>query len=126
MTNSQQRKIIIITVGVFVLLAVLIVVLDWKQVNQILRTARWQFTLLALLITIVSYFCLNYAYVLVNRAFGITTGWWKLFEVGMVSATLNNILGFAGAAGHSLRVQLIKGKDLMPGQLWLPRFSILT
>jgi len=115
MTSSRQRKIIIITVVVFVLLAVLVVVLDRTQVEQILDTARWQFTLAALLVVIISYLCLNYAYVLVNRAFGITTGWWKLFEVGMVSAALNNILGFAGVAGHSLRVQLIKGKDFDAG-----------
>jgi uncharacterized protein (TIRG00374 family) len=117
LTNSRQRKIIVISVIVFVLLAVLIVVLDWKQVHEIIGKARWQFSLAALLFTIVSYFCLNYAYVLVNRAFGISNRWWLIFRVGIVSSTLNNILGFAGAAGHSLRVQLIKGKGLDAGSV---------
>ncbi len=117
MTNTRQRKIITISIIVFVLLAVLIVVLDWDQVHQIIGKARWQFTLMALLFTVISYFCLNYAYVLVNRAFGIGTGWWKLFEVGIVSSTLNNILGFAGAAGHSMRVQLIKEKGIDAGNV---------
>jgi uncharacterized protein (TIRG00374 family) len=117
MTNSRQRKIIAITVVVFVLLAVLIVVLDWNQVHQIIGKARWQLTLAALLFTIISYFCLSFGYVLVNRVFGIGTGWWKLFEIGIVSSTLNNILGFAGAAGHSLRVQLVKGKEIDAGEV---------
>jgi uncharacterized protein (TIRG00374 family) len=34
-----------------------------------------------------------------------------------VSSTLNNILGFGGAAGHSLRVQLIKEKGLDAGSV---------
>jgi len=42
---------------------------------------------------------------------------WELFEVGIVSSALNNILGFAGAAGHSLRVQLVKGKEIDAGEV---------
>jgi uncharacterized protein (TIRG00374 family) len=117
MTNSRQRKIIAVTVVIFVLLAVLIVVLDWKQVHQIIGKAHWQFTLVALLFTIISYFCLSFGYVLVNRVFGIGIGWWKLFKIGILSSTLNNILGFAGAAGHSLRVQLVKGKEIDAGEV---------
>jgi uncharacterized membrane protein YbhN (UPF0104 family) len=76
MTNSRQRKIILISVIAFVVLAVLIVVFDWNEVRDIIGKARWQFSLSALIFTIVSYFCLNYAYVLVNRAFGIGIRWW--------------------------------------------------
>jgi uncharacterized protein (TIRG00374 family) len=117
MTNSRQRKIIAISAIVFVLLAVLIVALDWNQIHQIIGKAHWQLTLVALLFTIISYFCLSFGYVLVNRVFGIGIRWWKLFEVGIVSTTLNNILGFLGAAGHSLRVQLLKGKEIDAGEV---------
>jgi uncharacterized protein (TIRG00374 family) len=117
MTKSWERKIIVLTVVVFVLLAVLIVVLDWNQVHQIIGKAQWQLTLVALLFTIISYFCLSFGYVLVNRVFGIGIGWWKLFEVGIVSTTLNNIVGFLGAAGHSLRVELIKRRGIDAGEV---------
>ena len=117
MTNSRQNKIIVISVIVFVLLAVLVVFLDWNQIHQIIGKAHWQLTLVALLFTIISYFCLSFGYVLVNRVFGIGIGWWELFEVGIVSSALNNILGFAGAAGHSLRVQLVKGKEIDAGEV---------
>lgn len=117
MTKSRQRKIIALTVVVFVLLAVLIVVLDWNEVHQIIGKAQWQLTLVALLFTIISYFCLSFGYVLVNRVFGIGIGWGKLFEVGIVSNTLNNILGFLGAAGHSLRVVLLKRRGIDAGEV---------
>ena len=117
MTNSRQRKIVVLTVIVSVLLAVLMVVLDWDQVHDIIGKAQWQLALVALLFTIISYFCLSFGYVLANRVFGIRTGWWELFEVGIVSSTLNSILGFAGAAGHSLRVQLVKGKEIDAGEV---------
>ncbi|MCG6536906.1 MAG: flippase-like domain-containing protein, partial [Syntrophales bacterium LBB04] len=42
---------------------------------------------------------------------------WKLFEIGVVSTTLNNILGFLGAAGHSLRVELIKRRGIDAGEV---------
>ena len=122
MTNSRQRKIIAISVIVFVLLAVLIVVLDWNQIHQVIGKAHWPLTLVALLFTIISYCCLSFGYVLVNRVFGIGIGWWKLFEVGIVSTTLNNILGFLGVAGHSLRVQLVKGKEIDAGEVLAASF----
>ena len=53
----------------------------------------------------------------VNRVFGIKIGRWKLFEIGIVSTTLNNILGFLGAAGHSLRVELIKRRGIDSGEV---------
>jgi uncharacterized protein (TIRG00374 family) len=117
MANSRQRKITAISFIVFVLLAVLIVVLDWNQIHQIIGKAHWQLTLVSLIFTIISYFCLSFGYVLVTRVFGIGIGWWKLLEVGIVSSTLNNLLGFAGAAGHSLRVELIKGKEIDAGEV---------
>lgn len=71
MTSSRQRTIIIITVTVFVLLAALIVVLDWGEVSKIIGEAEWELTLAALLFSIISYSCLSFGYVLVNRVFGI-------------------------------------------------------
>ncbi|MFZ2037859.1 MAG: flippase-like domain-containing protein [Smithellaceae bacterium] len=116
-TESRQRKIIAISVIVFVLLAALIVFLDWNQIHQIMGKAHWPLALVALLFIIISYCCLSFGYVLVTRVFGIKMGWWKVFEVGVVSTTLNNILGFMGTAGHSLRVELIKGPEIDAGEV---------
>jgi uncharacterized protein (TIRG00374 family) len=117
MTNSGRHKIIVITMVVFVLLAILIIILAWDQVHQIIGKAQWQLTLAALFFTIISYVCLSFGYVLVNSVFGIKIGRWQLFEIGIVSTTLNNILGFLGTAGHSLRVQLIKRPGIDAGEV---------
>ncbi len=115
--SSKERKIVSLTLIVFVILAALIVVLDWEDVQQIIGKAQWELGLLALLFTFISYFCLSYGYVLVNRLFSIGATRKKLFEVGFVSTTLNNILGFLGAAGHSLRVELIKQRGIDAGEV---------
>jgi len=117
MTNSRQRTIIGVTVVLFVLLAVLIIVLDWSEVYQIIGKAQWQLTLIALLFTMISYFCLIFGYVLVNRVFGIGIGWWRLFKVGFVSTALDSVTGFLGAAGHSMRVVLIQQSDIDAGEV---------
>jgi uncharacterized protein (TIRG00374 family) len=117
MIQSRQPKFIALTVAVFVFLAIIVVVLDWNHMQEIIGKAQWRLTLVALSFTFTSYFCLSFGYVLVNRVFGIRLGWWKLFEVGMVSTTLNNILGFLGAAGHSLRIELIKRREIDAGEI---------
>ena len=53
MTKSRRSKIVALTVVVFVLLAVLIVILDWNDVHQIIGKAQWQFTLVALLFLVI-------------------------------------------------------------------------
>ena len=117
MSKSRQRKIIALAFVVFVLLAVLVIILDWNQVRQIIGKAQWQLTFAALLFIIISYLCLSFGYVLVNRVFGIKIGWWKSFEIGILSSTLNSVLGLLGAAGHSMRVVLIKGLENEAGEI---------
>ena len=117
MTQSKQRTIIAITFTVFVALAILVIVLNWQQVTLIGGEAQWKPALAALLFIIVSYCSLAFGYVLVNRLFGIEIKWWKSFEIGFISTTVNNVLGFLGAAGHSMRVGLIRGQDNDAGQI---------
>lgn len=125
MVSSKERKIVTLTVIAFVTSAVLIVVLDWDDVQQIIGKAQWELGLLALLFTFISYFCLIYGYVLVNSLFSIGAAKKKLFEVGFVSTTLNNILGFLGAAGHSLRVEVIKQRGIDAGEVLAASVSFL-
>ena len=115
LNKSRQQRIIALTVVAFVLLAVLLVALDWNQVRQIVGKADWKLTLVALVFTSISYLCLIFGYVLINRAFAVQIAWRELFEVGLVSTALNNILAFLGAVGHSLRLALIKRPGVAAG-----------
>ena len=81
-SKPRQQRIIIITIIVFIFLAVLLIALDWNEVSRIVGKADWQLTLIALMFTLISDFCLSWGYVLVNRAFGIRIGWGELLGVG--------------------------------------------
>jgi uncharacterized protein (TIRG00374 family) len=117
MTRINQRTIIAVTLTVFVVLAILVIVLNWQQVVLIGGKAQWEQALAALLFTIISYVSLSLGYALVNRLFGIKIKWWRSFEIGIISTVLNNVLGFLGAAGHSMRVGLIKGQENDPAEI---------
>ena len=114
-TGSRGEKVVTLIVGAFILAAIIMIALDWKQVRDVLSKSNLELTLIALLFTVASYSCLSFGYVIVNKVFSIKIGWQELFEVGLVSTALNNILAFMGAAGHSLRVMLMRGHKVEPG-----------
>jgi uncharacterized protein (TIRG00374 family) len=112
----RQRNIIL-PVLALIILAALVIVFDWKEVHPLFGQADWNFTLIALLSTGVSYFVLSASYAQVNRLFGIRLGWRALLGIGFVSATMNNMVTFLGFAGHSLRVVLSTRHDVEPGKI---------
>jgi uncharacterized protein (TIRG00374 family) len=115
--KSRQQRIIALTIVAILLLAIVLIALDWSEVRQIVGKADWKQAFVALAFTLISYLCLSFGYVLVNRAFTIRIAWRELFEVGFVSTTLNNILAFLGAAGHSLRLALIRRRGVAAGEI---------
>jgi len=115
--KSRQQKVVILTIAAFVLLALLLIVLDWKEVSQIIGKGKLEFVILSLAFTVMSYICQSYGYVIVNRAFEVKIGRRELFEVGLVSSALNNILAFLGAAGHSLRLAVIQKQGTAAGTI---------
>jgi uncharacterized protein (TIRG00374 family) len=115
--KSHRRRTVLLIIIALVLLAVLLIVLDWKQVGQLVGKASWEFFILAQVLTAVSYICVSYGYVLVNHAFEVQISWRELLEVGLVSTTLNNILAFMGAAGHSLRLAMIQRPGVAAGKI---------
>ncbi len=114
----KRKRLIIITVVILLLLGTILAVLDWHNVRQLIGEAKWQLTLIALLFIVATYFCLSYGFVVVSRIFGIQINKWELFEVGYVSTTLNNLLAFLGAAGHSLRLMFMTRKGVAAGQVF--------
>jgi hypothetical protein len=53
---------LLMTVTLFVLLAVIIIVLNRCDIEAILDTAKWQLTFIALFCVAISYFCLSFGY----------------------------------------------------------------
>jgi len=115
--KSRQQRIIALTVVAFVLLAILLVALDWNEARQVVDKADWRLTLVALLFTALSYLCLSYSFVMVNRVFGIGMAWRELLEIGFVSTALANVTGLGGAAGHSLRLVVMQRQGMPSGNI---------
>jgi uncharacterized protein (TIRG00374 family) len=115
--KSRQQRIIALTVVAFVLLAIVLVVLDWKDVHQLVDKSDWGLTFVALLFTALSYLCLSYSFVTVNRVFGIGIVWQELLDIGFVSTALANVTGLGGAAAYSLRIAVMQRQGKPSGNI---------
>jgi len=116
MEIHKGRRIIILTVVILLLLGTILVILDWHDINRLVGEADWKLTLVSLLFITVTYFCLSYGFVIVSRIFGVNAKQREILKIGYVSATVNNLLAFLGAAGHSLRIILMKRQGVAAGQ----------
>ena len=112
LNRPRQQRIVALTVVTFVLLAVLLIALDWNEARQLINKADWRLALAALLFTALSYSCLSSSFVMVNRVFGISAVWRELLQIGFVSTVLANVTGLAGVAGHSLRLVVMQRQGM--------------
>jgi uncharacterized protein (TIRG00374 family) len=108
-SRSSRGRLLMGLVILLVLIGLLLVVLDWRQVRKIIGHADWRPVPLGLIFAAISYGCISYAFAVVNRLFGIRMPQRALVEVGFVSTMLNHLLGAGGAAGFSVRF-LIMGQ----------------
>ncbi len=117
--KSKLRSLAAATgVVLLALLGCLVLLLDWREVRDVLLLARWELTPLALGLTTVSYFCLSLGYCQVNRAFKVPLGRRDLLSVGFISGAMITAVG--GLAGHALRVLLLARRGLAPSQVMAP------
>lgn len=100
------------------LLGVLVVLLDWREIQRVTAEASWQWAPLALVFTAASYIFLSYSYALINRAFGIRLARKELLAVGFASSAM--IAAVGGLAGHSLRVLLMVRRGQAAGDVMAP------
>jgi glycosyltransferase 2 family protein len=105
--KPRRQRLVIGIVVALVIVGLLVVVLDWREVRKILGQTDWKLVPVALLFAFISYACLSFAFALVNRIFGVLMGWRDLAEVGFVSTLLNHLLSTGGAAGYSVRFLLM-------------------
>ncbi len=104
--EEQQPKMqrwLIGAIIILILLGLTVIVLDWKEIRQVLFKANWKLVPVALLVTGLSYTCMSFAYAVSNRLFAVKMPLGELAEVGFVSQVLNHLLSSGGAAGYSVR-----------------------
>ncbi|NLE08673.1 MAG: flippase-like domain-containing protein [Dehalococcoidales bacterium] len=116
MFQRHRQRIIITGIMLLLVIGILIIVLDWQNTRAVLQAADWKKSGFALLFIAGSYFFLSYGYAVVNRVFGIKLNRVHLFDVGFVSAALNNLLDTMGMGGHALRIMLMDRSGVSSSQ----------
>jgi uncharacterized protein (TIRG00374 family) len=103
--------------GLVVLLFVIIVLVDFHKVRIALATANWKFVLIATVLAIISCLSTVSGYVYINKFLGLKIPGEKLFKIGFITITLNNLLTMGGAVGYGVRVALMREKDVSTSQI---------
>jgi uncharacterized protein (TIRG00374 family) len=103
-----DRRLALGIILLMIVVGVVVVALDWTNVRQVIGQADWILTLPALLFAAISYSCLSYTFVLVNRAFGIRVSRRDLFEISLVTTIINHLLTTGGAAGFGMRLLMLR------------------
>jgi uncharacterized protein (TIRG00374 family) len=116
----RYQRIIPALVLALVILGVIIVILDWREVGRVLVEANWWQVLPALAFTAGSYLCLSYGMAAVFSIFRIRLGTRDLLEIGFVSNALNYLLSVGGTIGLSLRFMLMKRRGLSAEDILAP------
>lgn len=115
MDQPRSQRMLARLVIVLGLLGLVVILLNWRDIRQVLAEANWKLLPVALLFTGLSYACMSFAYAVANRLFRIQMRMVELAEVGFVSQALNQLLTSAGAAGYSVRF-LVMGRQGVSAQ----------
>ena len=113
-----SHRAITAAIVLLALAGVLLVLLDWREVRDVLVRANWQWLPLTLVFTTISYLCLSYSFALINRSFRIPLPQRALLWVGFVSSAM--IAAVGGLAGHSLRLLLMTRRGLSASDVMAP------
>ena len=125
-----QRAALIFVV-LFLIAGALIIILDWKEMRQVIGQANWLLLAPSLLFTGLSYICLSISLVIIFRVFGIKQNFNYLIRVGFVSNVASYLMNVGGATGVSLQYVLLKRhglatEDILAPSLFQLYFSGLT
>lgn len=133
-SKSTRQRIALGFIIASVIAGIVLAILDWEKFLPVLQQADWKLIPAALLLTLVSYTCVSYAFALVSRMLGIAMRPNELAEVAFVSTILNHVLTTGGVAGYSVRYLLmhrrgVSLKDVLAASLlhfYLTSLDMLT
>jgi len=104
---NYSRKIIL-PILLLVLLGVVLVILDGKQIIEVLRLADWRPIPGTFFFVAFSYLCISYSYVIIAHLWGIQMGARDLAETCFTTTVMNHIVRSGGLAGYSVRYLIMK------------------
>lgn len=98
--------------GVLLLLFLAFFIYDYRNINNVIASSRPLGILGAGIFSIFSIAFSAIGFFIVCRLFEIKADFKKIFPVAFISVTLNNLVLSGGAAGFSLRVLLLRNKEV--------------
>jgi len=90
------QRAALIVVALLVIAGELIIVLDWKEMRQVIGQADWLLLALSFLFAGLSYFCLSVNLAIVFRVFDIKQDFNYLIKVGFAQTLLQSHMAMFG------------------------------
>jgi uncharacterized protein (TIRG00374 family) len=106
------QRAALIFVALFLIAGALIIILDWKEMQQVIGQANWLLLAPSFLFAGLSYICLSISMAIIFRVFGIKQDFKYLLRVGFVSNVASYLMNVGGATGVSLQYVLLKRRGL--------------
>jgi len=94
--------------AILVLIALIILLLDYEKMAGLLLTTDYELIFYAILLTVFSYLAHAFSFWAASRLFKIKIPLAELLEIGFVSSVLTNILSAAGIPGNTYRIIMMK------------------
>jgi len=98
--------------GIMIIILIFAVIQDWNKVKSVLHEANWHLIPMALVLTLVSYLFSSTGYMVTNLIFGLPVRRLKLWLVGFINMTTNNLINLGGAAGYTVSAVLLKSPEV--------------
>jgi uncharacterized protein (TIRG00374 family) len=118
--NLGYRRLIIGAVIAFIIIALLIIFVERKELSKLAGQADWRIVPLATLFALLSYLSLSYSFTVIYRIFTRTMRTVDLLQIGFVSVAISNMIFFGGVPEYTLRVLLIKPHGLTTSEIIVP------
>lgn len=112
MEQAKSNLLPRIIFGVMIIIIIFAVVQDWNKVKSALHEANWHLIPIALVLTLVSYLFSSSGYMVTNLIFGLPVRRLKLWLVGFINMTTNNLVNLGGAAGYTVSAVLLKSPEV--------------
>lgn len=104
---KAAKAIFTIALGVAIL-AALLIWLNSGEAWTMLCQADWALLVVAAAFTAISYACLSFAYVEVNRIFNVAASTKSLLSIGFLSTALGEFISMGGVSMHSARLAFLR------------------
>jgi uncharacterized protein (TIRG00374 family) len=128
--KPSRPRLALAIIFVLIFIGLVAVILDWREVQKILRETNWKVVPWALVFTLVSYLCISMGFAIVNELFGSRIRRRDLASIGFISTVLNHLLSAGGTAGLSVRYLMMRDKntnlkDILAASLFHSYFTSL-